>query len=100
MNYKLGLNLVFIILLTSNIVSCAFVPKTVSRSATNKPYCKMSTRDWEVEVIPIDFSGNYCFDELCAAVILAVPIVTAAFTLPIVIIGDSIHYIEEKIRCN
>ncbi len=78
---------------------CAFAPKSIPDTSLDSN-CTLSTNEWTLDVTPIDIGDVYCHSEACAMVILSVPVVTAAISIPIILIGNSIHLIEEQLRCN
>ncbi|MFV2061348.1 MAG: hypothetical protein ACC653_11745 [Gammaproteobacteria bacterium] len=94
--YNISLLLIVLILFTG----CAFTPKTIPGSTQPTASCDLSTSEWTIDVTPIDITGAHCHSEACAMVIVAVPLVTAVISLPIVLIGNSIHIIEEQLSCN
>ncbi len=98
MNYKTIIKTSLLVLIISSLNACAFIPKTVKATAKEKMACDTITSEWDLDVVT--FSGTDCYDEGCVAVFAAVPIVTAAISLPIVLIGNSIHFVEKQLRCN
>ena len=99
MNRKTVLHISLLVLIITMLDGCAFIPKTIPTTTHNKITCSTVTTEWGVTVIPFDGPGFYCHDEACAMVIVAIPLVTAAVTLPIVLIGNSIHFLEKQLRC-
>lgn len=80
--------------------ACAFIPKTVSEPKYSESSCSTITSEWDIEVIAINDSGFACHDEACAIAIVAIPIITAAVTIPLVIVGNTINFVEKQFSCD
>ncbi len=100
MNLKIVQLISILFLVCVSLNGCAFVPKSIPDTTTHNRACQLSTNEWTIDVIPIDISDLYCHDEICAIVVLSVPVVTAAISIPIMLIGNSIHMIDEQLSCN
>lgn len=100
MNYKTVFNisvLVFIVMLQN---ACVFIPQTATTTSYNNKSCSTVTSEWDIKMIPFDGPGFQCGDEACVAVFIAVPVVTAVVSFPIVAIGNAINFVEKQFRCN
>ncbi|VAX00762.1 hypothetical protein MNBD_GAMMA22-881 [hydrothermal vent metagenome] len=100
MNYKSLIKISLLIFIITSLNACAFVPKTVKATSHETMSCGMVTSAWELDVVAVGGLGANCYNEACIVVFGAVPIITAVISLPIVLIGNSIHYAEKQLRCD
>jgi len=97
--FFLKVSVTSLLLITLN--ACAFIPKTITTTTHNSKPCTTVTSEWTIEVVTFDSGGIDCgHSEGCAMVILAVPLVTAAVSFPIVIIGSIVNSVEKQFRCD
>lgn len=92
--------MVFLVLIVSSLNACAFIPRTETTTSYNGTACSTVTSEWYIDVIAFDDPGFHCDDEICAQIILAVPVVTAVVSLSIVAIGSVVNFTEKQFRCN
>ncbi len=100
MNYKTIIKTSLLVFIIISLNACAFIPKTIKASTKEKMACDMVTSEWDIEVVALGDFNNGCHNEACVGVYAAVPIVTAVISLPIVLIGNSIHFVEKQLRCH
>ncbi len=100
MNIKQCRNVILLVFMVSVLNACAFIPKTITATKSEQSTCDMATSEWDLDVVALFDSNSHCDSEGCLAVLVAVPVVTFAVSLPIVAIGNSIHFIERQFRCN
>lgn len=94
------LNTGLLLFIVTMMNACAFIPTTVPEPAYSQPSCETVTSELDIEVITFNGSGFHCQNEGCAAAFVALPIITAAVTLPLVAIGNTVNYIERQFRCD
>jgi hypothetical protein len=100
MNNKIILTFNLLSIVATLLNACAFAPKAIPGTTHISETCEVSTSEWTIEFIPLGAPDHLCHSEACAIVIFAIPVVTAAIAIPIVLIGNSIHMIEEQLSCN
>lgn len=80
--------------------SCAFIPQTVTTTKHNNKACTTASSEWVIKVVTFSDSNLRCDDNACLMLITGVPVVTAVLSLPVVVIGNVINYVEKVIRCD
>ncbi len=100
MNFKQLRNVILLVFIVSLLNACAFIPKTIPVTTTEQSTCDMATSEWDLDVVALGGVNSHCDSEGCLAVLVAVPVVTFAVSLPIVAVGNAIHFIERQFRCN
>ena len=85
-------------LMVLNLVACAFVPK-VEHSQTYAKNCEMYTKEFTLDAISLgglDCGGNTS----CVAVAGLIPITTFLVSGSIVLVGNTVHWLEYQGSCD
>ena len=75
---------------------CIVTPRTVHDSDHGD--CRLVTRKWELETSMV--GAGACTNEACVAALLALPVVSGAISGSIVIVGNTLHWLEAQGRCS
>jgi hypothetical protein len=99
MKFRTILNVIVLVLLISQLNACIVVPKTVPSTGYKGTVCETVSAEWDLELVGIGGSVHNC-TEGCLLALAAAPVVSIIVSAPIVLVGNSINYIEKQIRCN
>ena len=96
MHLKKGLiSLSTVMTVLAYMLSACVLPKTV---ANDSPDCKTATKKMTLEVL--EYQGVYCYGHEDCLAVATVWLATTAVSGSVVIIGNSVHWLEEKARCS
>ena len=77
------------------LLSACVLPKTVQNDS---PDCKTVTKKLALEVL--EYQGVYCHGHDDCLAVATVWLAATAVSGSVVIIGNSVHWLEEKARCS
>ena len=77
------------------LLSACVLPKTVQNDS---PDCKTVTKKLALEVL--EYQGVYCHGHDDCLAVATVWLTATAVSGSVVIIGNSVHWLEEKARCS
>ena len=80
--------------------ACVFLPEVVEERENS---CQLYTKQLRLEFAHADFSGVTCSGEACTAVLTAMLVISATTLVvsgSIVVVGNTIHWIEQSVSCD
>ena len=98
MNKKVGLRVILTSFMLLNLIACAFVPK-VDHKQDYAKHCEMYTEELTLDSISmggLDCGGN----STCVAVAGIVPVTTFLVSGSIVLVGNTLHWLEYQGSCD
>lgn len=78
------------------LAACIVTPKTIDDVQHRD--CRLVTRKWELETSVV--GAGACINEACVAALLALPVVSGAISGSIVLVGNTLHWLEAQGRCS
>ena len=98
MNIKVGLRVILTSFMLLNLIACAFVPK-VDHQQDYAKHCEMYTKELTLDAVSmggLDCGGN----STCVAVAGIVPVTTFLVSGSIVLVGNTLHWLEYQGSCD